>query len=278
LRLTRPHLFLTPARPGLLGGIRQALQSAQKEGYRGLIALFLGALPGQMRRSRVSGSLELGLCGAFQVCLALGEKPMKNNSKTFMVKVLCFLIPMFSSICYSRVEIERPSNSQFNIDIRFLDIIRPRTTGLRIPVPQNWVVFNWHEANYNNRLRFYALSSSNLDAVDSEAGIRMTGFSGTNRNIPFSKFLSNRLEYYNSQDFNIKWSIVTNHKNNVELHRFICYYAKTNRYPDCLWADYLCGSLNNEHHYYNIESWVYSNSVRKYWYMFEYLKAYLKIE
>jgi len=43
------HLFLTPARPRLLGGIRQAFQSAQKEGYRGFIALFLGALPGQIR-------------------------------------------------------------------------------------------------------------------------------------------------------------------------------------------------------------------------------------
>jgi hypothetical protein len=50
LRLTWPHLFLTPARPRLLGGIRQALQSAQKEGCRGLIALFLGALPSQMHR------------------------------------------------------------------------------------------------------------------------------------------------------------------------------------------------------------------------------------
>jgi len=95
-RITRPHLFLTPARPRLLGGIRQALQSAQKEGCRGLIALFLGALPSQMRRSRVSGILELGLGGAFQVCLALYEcaKKMKTiNIFLFLITFACFLFP-----------------------------------------------------------------------------------------------------------------------------------------------------------------------------------------
>jgi hypothetical protein len=33
-----------------------------------------------MRRSKISGSLELGLGGAFQVCLALCEEPARKEA------------------------------------------------------------------------------------------------------------------------------------------------------------------------------------------------------
>jgi hypothetical protein len=65
MHITRLLMFLTPSRTRLLGGIRQAFQSATKEGYRGFIALFCGALPGQTRRMKTSGSLVRALDGVF---------------------------------------------------------------------------------------------------------------------------------------------------------------------------------------------------------------------
>ncbi len=70
-----PH----PARPKRLGGFVGPSTSPKKGARGGLIAPFLGLVPGQMHRLKGCGCLWIGLCGAFHECLALCETRARSR-------------------------------------------------------------------------------------------------------------------------------------------------------------------------------------------------------